>query len=215
MDGSGHCAAGWGIERVMSGLLQLPDGQLGAVLPDYDLTALYFYRFGPQIGRQTILCSLPENDADDSGKMVTAQRDICCGEHQRSLREAALGPGIFFWERAAAVSFQITHIIAEYIGNAVDVHIAGHGMPHAEHTVMTLHKGDIAERSHDIVLDWSEWPKLKGTRGGKPGRIQFQMEPLLPELILTDPDGRFALLKFRIGKAYVPGSGVCYQLYGA
>lgn len=94
-------------------------GQCEIALPDNDFTSLDFDCLGTQVGGKAVFFSMQQDNADDSGEMKTTKRDIRYGEHQRTIREAALCPSVFAWEGISPVTFDIADGILKHIGRFV------------------------------------------------------------------------------------------------
>lgn len=96
------------------------DCQNKVALPDDDFTSFDFDCLGTQIGGKTVFLSVQKDNADDSGKMEATERDVRCGEHQRTIRETALRPCVFAWKGITPVTFDISDGILKPIGRFVN-----------------------------------------------------------------------------------------------
>ena len=213
MDSPNHSAAGWRGERLRR-VLQLPDGQLKAPLPDNDFLVSVSNHLCPQIGCQPVLLSAPENHANGPGKMELPQRNFRHGEHYRPIPETALGPGVLLRKRPPAVALPIACPTVKHIRFVVDADFPVHGMLHAEHAVPAFHPRYPAERSHNIIANGRQWSELKGSTGMQTGGTQFQPNSLWTETALSNLNHRTALMKIGDRITYVPGRIIRNQLNG-
>lgn len=86
-----------------------------------------------------MLFSIYQNDADNSYKMKSEYWNIRNGQHQRTVMEMTLRSDIFFWERTAAVSFNVSNPILENILMSIDCDLSVDSVPHTVNTVLALH----------------------------------------------------------------------------
>ena len=214
MDCPNHGTADRGAQG-MTGLAERSDCQRKTALTDNDFAGLDFDCFGTQIGGEAVLLILKEHDADDPGEMKTAQWDIRDGEHQCAIREAALGPCVFFGKGIPAVAFDIAHGIMKYIRLAIDEKRAIHCMEHAVNTVPALHEGNIPKRAHNVIFQLCECPKPNRSGGMEVRRVDIQRDTIPIKTIPVDTNLIALFLKSSVGELDMIGLCVRDQLYGA
>lgn len=189
-------------------------GQCEIALPDDNFIGFDFDCLGTQIGGKAVFFSVQKYNADDSGEMNPAQRDIRDGEYQRATQETALGPHIFAGKRIPPVAFQVTDGILEHIWRAIDGKRPIHRVVHAANAVLALHKRHISERPHDVILDWRKWAKPNGAGGMEVRHADVQHDAFSSKLISRNGDLIALLLKIRVGEWNKEGLRIGYQLYG-
>ena len=208
-----HGSADRGAQR-MSGMVLWSYCQNEATLPDDDFASLDFDCLGTKIGGKAVFFSLQKHDADDSSEMKTADRDVCNGEHQRAIREAALRPSVFPGKRISTVAFNIADRIPKHIGRAVDGNFSIHRVMHAVNTVPALHEGNVPKWTHDVILNWRKRTKPNGTSGMEVGCVDVQRDAFFSKPIPSDADLIVLFLKIRVVEWNMEGLSIGDQLYG-
>ncbi|MGM9589984.1 MAG: hypothetical protein ACI3V0_07425 [Faecousia sp.] len=185
-----------------------------ATLLDEDFAGCDFDRFGPQIGGKAVFLSVQKHNADDSGEMNTTNRDICNGEHQRTIGEAALCPSIVPGKGIPPVAFDIADSIMKNIGDSIDEKFTINRMPHTVNTVPALHERHIPERTHDVVFDRRERTKPDRSGGMEIRRVDVQCDPIFSKSISGHAALIVPFMKIRAGEWHMEGLCIGNQLYG-
>ena len=157
-DLSGHGSAYRGLQGITGGFQQ-GGSQFQAALTQGDLPVPNL-RCRTQVGGQTVL-RLPQMDhRNGPGKPDRPQGNLRSGEHQGTLGEKALSPGVMPGEGTAPVSLDIPRRIGKAVFRVIDYQTPCHPVTHAEDPVTALQKWHPGEGTHNVITN--------GGRGTKP-----------------------------------------------
>lgn len=213
VNGPAHITA-HGRGQRMALLFKTLYGQLFVALFDDDLAIVDVDSSGAQVGAKAIFLALIVDGADDTGEMKTAEGNIGHRQHHRSARETALGPDIVLREGSAPVAFNIAHAVGEFKTLSVDFQMSVDAVAHTEYAVTALHKGDIFERTHDVIGNGGEGTEGDTAHSVQIGGMHIQGKSDFVKSVGANLYGSISFNEGFVGIGDIPGSVVRDQLQG-
>lgn len=177
-------------------------------------SAFYFQNLCSEISGKAVFASLPPDNSNNSCKMKGSKRDIRSTEHQRTARETALCPCIFFRKRISPVTLNISCPIAEKIPFPVERQFPADCVTHAYNAVSAFHKRNKAKRSHDVVANRRKSSESDASFCGAVCRVHPQPDSVSSKIIFPYINMKTmpASVKFAAGETDCPGTLICNDL---